>query len=179
MSTKTPPPPTPASGASAQQQAVANTMLDVYQKNFAALTAATATLSQSAATLFESQQEVFTSAVQQAGTASCEAIAARAPQSCPDAVARFKQALGTGLANLQQMSALTETARRTAFATIQARMAQLLQAGATPGSLPLATLGNQPAGTPPPTPPAMATGQSQPPSAAPTPPQSAPGAKTR
>ena len=144
MTAQTPPPPTPtpgtnqsASGTTEQQQAVANSMLEVYQKNFAALTSAASTLSQSSAALFQTQQEALTSVVRQAATTSCDTMAARAPQGCPDAVARFRCALDTGLANLQQMSALTEAARRTAFETIQARMTQLLQNGATPRTLPV------------------------------------------
>ncbi len=176
---QTPPPPTPtppatnqpASGTTAPQQTVANTMLEVYQKNFAALTAATSTLSQSAATLFQTQQEALTNAVQQAATTSRETIAACAPQGCPDAVARFKQALDTGLTNLKQMSELTAAARQTAFATIQARMTELLQGGATPRSLPLGNLTNQPAGTAAPTPvTAQVSVAAQPAAAPPAPP---------
>jgi hypothetical protein len=160
-----PPPPTPAANQPASggttQQPVASAMLEVYQKNFAALTAAASTLSQGAATLFQAQQDALSSAVHQAGTASREAVAARAPQACPTAVAGFKQALDASLLNLQQMSALTEVARRNAFETIQARMTTVLQQGATPRSALLGTLTNQPAGTPPPTPPVTAASVAQ------------------
>lgn len=148
------PPPTPAAsqpakGATTQQQPTASAMLEIYQKNFAALTAARYSLSQGAATLFQAQQDALSSAVHQAATASSETVAARAPQACPEAVTRFKQALDASVANLQQMSALTEAARRNAFATIQARMTTLLQEGAAPGSATLGSLNTQAAAVSP------------------------------
>jgi hypothetical protein len=104
-----------------------NSIEEAYQKNFAALTQATRTLTAGAASVFQQQQDLLRNAIAQASAAARERIASMAPRQCPEAIDRYKQALDTGLKNVHKIAELAEQSKRDAFDSIHKRMNEQFQ----------------------------------------------------
>jgi hypothetical protein len=123
------PTPTPTSTPSvlAQRELAMNSIKEAYQNNFAALTQATQTLTTSAASVFQRQQDLLRNAMAHAGAAAHERIASVAPSQCPEAIDRYKQALDTGLTNARQIAELAEQSKFDAFDSIRKRMNERFQ----------------------------------------------------
>jgi hypothetical protein len=121
------PTPTSMPRALAQRELAMNSIKEAYQKNFAALTEATQTLTTGAASVFQRQQDLLRNAMIKASAAAHERIASVAPRQCPEAIDRYKQALDTGLTNARQIAELAEQSKRDAFDSIHKQMNERFQ----------------------------------------------------
>jgi hypothetical protein len=141
---------TNVTGATLQRAEAMTAIRQAYQKNFEMMTQVTQTLTTGAASVFQNQQNMLRNAMAQAGTTAQERIAACAPQHCPEAIDRHKQAVDAGLANIRKIAEVAEQSKSHAFNLVQKTINERLQQRGQPmaGGL-LANSPEKPAGTSP------------------------------
>lgn len=121
------PAPTNMTSATLDRTQALAAIKDAYQKNFEAMTQVTQALTTGAASVFQQQQTTLRNAMTQASTTANQHIASVAPQQCPEAIDRYKQAVDAGLANVRKIAELAEQSKTNAFNLIQKSISDRLQ----------------------------------------------------